>query len=294
MPVRNFRSLLTGLLFSIVLVPVFIVGFAGISVAARGDIQLLYDLPPKTTEFVSIRHLIRAFIQTQKIVLSDYLASAEASENSDRNLRTLKIHLRTYNELNIRDELNVAKKKMEGLPDIHDLSSKVLNMRFANLASLLDRLVQLKKLIESNECHGMRFIDKDTVDVERHNFLVYYATNVQGVCEAGSEWKPSGIDPQNKSLYEVFFRDSERLMGDDLWPTLHAYLSVPYNQTYPIRAQVFLALYFQYLELATRSRYVTFGLNEFVVPSHNLKNSLPELVIFQDQLNFGLAKGFFQ
>ena len=262
--------------------------------ASGGNTELLFDLPSKTTEFISLRHMLKTFAKTQNIVLSDFIATNETRKTRNVNIEALREHAMILEKLTHVPEAGLSSGRLLRLPVISANPEKYLGVNLANLTELQIKLIALEKQIKRQECHQLEYVDPGTVDAERHNFLVYYATSVQGLCKTAESWIPSGIDRENSSLYGVFFKDHKPLAGNDLWPTLHGYLSVPDNQTYPIRAQIFLALYFHYLELAVDARYVTFGLNEFVVPSHKLKKILPDLVILQEQMNFGLARGFFQ
>jgi len=265
-------------------------------VAIAKSLVPIQDLPHATTKYVVLRHLLITLSRLQQNIITDRLDAGNIDREMVDALALALDEAKHYQKFTVGSndaKLVIASPLNANRGNLKELS-ELLGVRIADLGVLATRLANLGHVVLKTDCPNLRLINNSTIPTEQHNFLVYYVIMVQNLCKRSVDWKHSGIDQDNATLYSTFISDDGPIDRDHLWPSLHRFLSTPINQTYPITGNIFLAMYFQYLELSARSRFVTFVLNEFVVPSRQLKRSIPELVILQDQLNFGLGKGYFE
>ena len=239
----------------------------GISFAAENLDVPLQDLPKITTEYIVLRHLLRTFARLQHKIISDHLIEKNLRQDRADPLFALLEEAKWYESFTSTKNGKISLKNTTILNEANMLASlsKRLDVKVANLTRLASRVAVLEGQVSESDCPKIRVLNKKSISAERHNFIAYYVKYIQNLCSKVVDWAPNYTDEINKALYVAFFSENGRIDREHLWPSLHRYLSTPDNNTFPIENNIFLALYFQYLELAEKSRFVSFILNEFIV-----------------------------
>jgi len=246
------------------LVPVaFLVALVGAATSgAQGPAQVvpLSDLPQGVADLVVMRSVARVVDEGQRMLVGALLGHDRTTPEEAKLLQ----------EYRAWDELRQTKPGAP-VPSLGRLSEWGLTL--VDPRSLAVRAGELRQAVERDLCPGLVLIPGSTGAVEQHDMIVYYARNGLGLCGAPVvDWEPTRVGV--RSFYNLFAEGNHFKKLDD-------YLANPDNKPFMRRENLFVSLYFYYLELAFEARSVDLPRKELLGRRGLLWQRFPEL----DQVN---------
>ncbi len=233
---------------------------AGASIDRRPGETLLRELPPQFVELTALRALDRILSTAQLEVVEYFLENETLGRDEQEALAAQRTFLQFLHEEIREPAPTPVTRRLEGL------GISLVDPRPVDL-----RLATLNKRIENEVCPRLVLVDDQNFDGEMHNLFVFYARNVLGSCGGPVRWQP---DPANDRIAEIH----ALFAADQYFKHLDAYLEDFRNEPFMRRRNIYVAIYFQYLDLAFRARVVDFPRREFLDRRIELRERFPEII----------------
>jgi hypothetical protein len=248
--------------------------------ADHGGANLLKDLPPTFTDLIVTEANAGTLTRANALILEYVYNNYPLTEPERDDVERYRTYLRAL-EANQRPQPRGDLVLSEHRLTLHDpgpLYARVQTLDESVTQSVCPRFTPAAKHDSGSAQDGPGSAR------DQHNLLVFYARNYAHKCGAPIRWMPESDNPRLFELHRILSQPEQAYAG------LKSYLP----KDFAPRFELFIALYFQYLELSLEARDINHPLRELLNGQTDLRDGshgslprYPEMTELADTLDRG-------
>jgi hypothetical protein len=235
------------------------------------------ELTNSITDHAAKRLILGSLIDLQQRFLERYIADPH-TEQSEKTL------VKPFLEATLAAQQDNNKQPRQYLANV---SLKKMGVTLVDPRAIKVKLARERVRVMANECPRYRLLTSgrgcSKRKLDMHNFFAFYLQNVQGLCGAPVNWKPT----YHQGVIKYF----KLLSSKERFKVLYKFHEQTVNGQFGIRRNFFTLFYLDFLVESVRVKEPNMAYYEFLAARPDLIEKYPTLRYLRDMMSVLMSWG---